>query len=127
VADTLRVGGRASGAGDSYGNTPWIVNALDQRRGGPDDNEAQAGHLVAYVKATKAHGPDELERWEQADVTGVLDSRQADNGHGIVLGSHSADDPLLPVGLDSHRYRCCGNGVVADVAEWLGLRLAGLL
>ena len=38
----------------------------------------------------------------------------------------AADDPLLPVGLDSHRYRCCGNGVVADVAEWVGRRLANL-
>jgi hypothetical protein len=36
------------------------------------------------------------------------------------------DDPLLPMGLDSHRYRCCGNGVVADVAEWLGWRLRAL-
>jgi hypothetical protein len=35
-----------------------------------------------------------------------------------------SDDPLLPLGLDSHRYRCCGNGVVAPVAEWLGQRLA---
>ena len=30
----------------------------------------------------------------------------------------------IPPGLDSHRYRCCGNGVVAPVAEWLGWRLA---
>jgi site-specific DNA-cytosine methylase len=37
------------------------------------------------------------------------------------------DDPLLPLGLDSHRYRCCGNGVVADVAEWIGLRLAAAI
>ena len=34
-----------------------------------------------------------------------------------------ADDHLLPVGLDSHRYRCCGNGVVAPVAEWIGRRI----
>ena len=37
------------------------------------------------------------------------------------------DDPLLPLGLDSHRYRCCGNGVVAPVAEWLGQRIAEVL
>jgi DNA (cytosine-5)-methyltransferase 1 len=29
------------------------------------------------------------------------------------------DDPKQ----DAHRYRCCGNGVVANVAEWLGWRL----
>ncbi len=33
------------------------------------------------------------------------------------------EDALLPVGLDSHRYRCCGNGVVAPVAEWIGRRI----
>ncbi len=32
-------------------------------------------------------------------------------------------DQMLPVGLDSHRYRCCGNGVVAPVAEWIGRRI----
>jgi site-specific DNA-cytosine methylase len=36
---------------------------------------------------------------------------------------HQEDDDLLPVGLDSHRYRCCGNGVVAPVAEWIGRRI----
>jgi site-specific DNA-cytosine methylase len=32
-------------------------------------------------------------------------------------------DDLLPEGLDGHRYRCCGNGVVAPVAEWIGRRI----
>lgn len=40
----------------------------------------------------------------------------------IALGGVD-DDNLLPVGLDSHRYRCCGNGVVAPVAEWIGRRI----
>jgi site-specific DNA-cytosine methylase len=39
----------------------------------------------------------------------------------------SEDDELLPLGLDSHRYRCCGNGVVAPVAEWLGERIAAAI
>lgn len=38
-------------------------------------------------------------------------------------GSTQDEDDLLPVGLDSHRYRCCGNGVVAPVAEWIGRRI----
>ena len=33
----------------------------------------------------------------------------------------------LTLGLDSHRYRCCGNGVVAPVAERLGQRIAEVL
>jgi hypothetical protein len=39
---------------------------------------------------------------------------------------HQEDDALLPVGLDSHRYRCCGNGVVASVAEWIGQRIVAV-
>ena len=38
-------------------------------------------------------------------------------------GGTQDEDALLPVGLDSHRYRCCGNGVVAPVAEWIGRRI----
>jgi hypothetical protein len=45
------------------------------------------------------------------------------NKEPLFLGPTGSDDPLLPLGLDSHRYRCCGNGVVANVAEWLGRRL----
>lgn len=28
-----------------------------------------------------------------------------------------------PAGSDSHRYRLCGNGVVAPVAEWIAKRI----
>jgi DNA-cytosine methyltransferase len=41
----------------------------------------------------------------------------------IVLGGEEIDDEFLPLGLDSNRYRCCGNGVVANVAEWIGHRI----
>jgi len=37
--------------------------------------------------------------------------------------AHTDDDELLPDKLDGHRYRCCGNGVVAPVAEWIGHRI----
>jgi site-specific DNA-cytosine methylase len=33
------------------------------------------------------------------------------------------ESDLLPTGLDSSRYKVCGNGVVANVAEWIGNRL----
>jgi site-specific DNA-cytosine methylase len=83
--------------------------------------------VVAYHKATKAHEPDGLERWERADVSDTLDANAMGAVAGsAILGSVPLDDPLLPLGLDSHRYRCCGNGVVSDVAEWIGLRLAAI-
>jgi len=83
---TLRVGAQRNEDGGPDDTVPIIVQSLDTKRGGPDDNEAQAGHLTV--------------------------------GGGTVT-----DDPLLPLGLDSHRYRCCGNGVVSQVAEWIGWRL----
>jgi site-specific DNA-cytosine methylase len=87
-----------------------LVNALAPVGGGPDDNDAQAGHLVNTLRV----GPQ----------------RPQDGGPGdtvpIVTASGIADDPLLPLGLDSHRYRCCGNGVVAPVAEFVGERLAAV-
>jgi site-specific DNA-cytosine methylase len=46
--------------------------------------------------------------------------------HSLVGRYDVADDPLLPIGLDSHRYRCCGNGVVSSVAEFIGERLAAI-
>jgi 5-methylcytosine-specific restriction endonuclease McrA len=53
--------------------------------------------------------------------------RGTDRGVRVTGQGGMTEDPLLPLGLDSHRYRCCGNGVVADVAEWLGWRLRALL
>ena len=47
--------------------------------------------------------------------------------HSVITDGGVEDDPLLPLGLDSHRYRCCGNGVIAPVSEWIGHRLAAVL
>jgi site-specific DNA-cytosine methylase len=46
-----------------------------------------------------------------------------DSSDFVIAPGGVDDDNLLPVGLDSHRYRCCGNGVVAPVAEWIGRRI----
>lgn len=104
--------------GSRYDRIPTIVQSLDTKRGGPDDNEAQAGHLVAFdfLNSGAAFGDDE---------TGNLPTRQG----WSVIGADTvmADDPLLPLGLDSHRYRTCGNGVVAPVAEWIGRQLLAAL
>ena len=46
-----------------------------------------------------------------------------DSSDFVVAEGGIQDDPLLPDKLDGHRYRCCGNGVVAPVAEWIGNRI----
>jgi site-specific DNA-cytosine methylase len=60
---------------------------------------------------------------------GMVTDLRAGNPHpsAVLTDGRPQDDPLLPLGLDSHRYRCCGNGVVAPVAEWIGLRLRDAL
>lgn len=46
-----------------------------------------------------------------------------DSSDFVIAPDGVGEDPSLPLGLDSHRYRCCGNGVVSNVAEWIGHRL----
>jgi len=46
-----------------------------------------------------------------------------DSSDFVIAEGGIQDDPLLPDKLDGHRYRCCGNGVVAPVAEWIGRRI----
>ena len=49
-------------------------------------------------------------------------------GEHIVSGEFGVtEDPLLPEGLDSHRYRVIGNGVASPQSEWIGHRLAAYL
>ena len=61
------------------------------------------------------------------DTASALRAAGGDIGGGsenlAIVGGTQDEDALLPVGLDSHRYRCCGNGVVAPVAEWIGRRI----
>lgn len=129
VADTLRVGGRASGAGDSYDNTPWIAETLNSGGNSGGFRTEPGAHLVtSYRKATKAHNDDDWERWEADDMTDAITAsgltpRTDMAAVGLGPTWYDTDPTLLPLGLDSHRYRCCGNGVVADVAEWIGRRL----
>lgn len=83
-------------------------------------------HLVtAYVKAGRAQSAEDPESWRAGDVMPTLNAFDVGDTRttAAILSGSPHDDPLLPLGLDSHRYRCCGNGVVADVAEWIGAQL----
>ena len=80
---------------------------------------------AVYRKSSRAQHSEDSETWVDGDVANTLntfDMGDVRTTHAIVGGTTS-DDDLLPVGLDSHRYRCCGNGVVAPVAEWIGRRI----
>jgi len=96
----LAMRGRADGAELEMGD-PEIYNSLRAGDGGSSRQNA----LLTPDLAVRRLTPRECER-----LMGWPDdhTRWADDGTEIA---------------DSHRYRMCGNGVVAPVAEWIGRRL----
>lgn len=79
------------------------VNALDRQAGGPDDNSAQANHLVPDETTVRRLTPIECER-----LMGWPDGWTAPEG------------VKAP---DSKRYAACGDGIVSWVAYWIGQRI----
>lgn len=89
-----------------------------------------AGAPAVFRKAARARTSDDSETWVDDGIANTLntfDVGDVRTTHAIIGGAGDEatvdDDPLLPLGLDTHRYRCCGNGVVAPVAEWIGRRI----
>jgi DNA-cytosine methyltransferase len=84
-----------------------------------------AGAPAVFRKAARARTDEDSETWVEGEVANTLngfDVGDTRTTHAILGGTEEPDD-LLPIGLDSHRYRTCGNGVVAPVAEWIGRRI----
>jgi site-specific DNA-cytosine methylase len=112
-ADRVReadgLAGRAHDRGD-------VARAIRANEGRSYDSAGRHGvGPVNLIAITSAEAADR----EDAGPTGK------DINPGVTgVATTSAD--LLPLGLDSHRYRCCGNGVVAPVAEFIGERLAAV-
>jgi site-specific DNA-cytosine methylase len=130
------------GAADEPGDGAGVVGTFTAgaHPGSYNGQDAYTGHLIpvgAPPDPDRVRATDELpgrlddragvEPFREVAGT-VLSSRDGgtrttDLNQEWVRGGTVADDPLLPPGLDSHRYRCCGNGVVSNVAEWIGRRL----
>jgi DNA (cytosine-5)-methyltransferase 1 len=103
--------------------------------GGPDDNSAQAGHLIPQhtgtVTCTWAKGPGNTQVEEGHVIPSLeggslavrrLTPRECERLMGWPDDwTRWADDGAEIA--DSPRYRMCGNGVVAPVAEWIGRRI----
>lgn len=100
VAYPLAVRGRTDGAEMEMGE-PDIYNALRAGDGGSSRQNAILTPELVVRRLT----PVECER-----LMGWPDSWTAHDKDGRQIA-------------DSHRYRMCGNGVVASVAEWIGRRI----
>lgn len=88
----------------------------------------------AAVDARGVRAPDGLAGRPHDRIAATLNSGGNNGGFRTEPGEHlvistltDGTDDLLPLGLDSHRYRCCGNGVVSNVAESIGLALAAAI
>jgi site-specific DNA-cytosine methylase len=80
---------------------------------------------AVFRKAGRAQSAEHYETWVDDGLANTLNSFDTGDVRTThaVLGGEPADENDLPLGLDSNRYRCCGNGVVAPVAEWIGRRI----
>jgi site-specific DNA-cytosine methylase len=128
VSPTIKVG---SGVGASNGIA--IANALDRQAGGPDDNSAQAGHLIPQITSTlqaqhgrgfatnaeMAAGGQLIPQPEQMSVR-RLTPVECERLMGWPDGFTAPDGVKAP---DSKRYAACGDGIVAPVAFWIADRI----
>jgi DNA (cytosine-5)-methyltransferase 1 len=117
----------------------FVVNALDRMAGGPDDNSAQANHLVPAVSFAQ----NQRGELRESPVAAQLTTGGGKPGEGYPAVRNAASVRRLtptecerlmswPDGWtavngdktpDSRRYAACGNGVVSNVAEWIGRRI----
>jgi DNA-cytosine methyltransferase len=105
-------------------NEVQVANSLSAMW--PADTSHRSMTLVrAFRKSSRAQTSEDSETWVEGDVANTINSFDVGDvrtTHAVV-GSTDEEDATLSTGLDSNRYRCCGNGVVSNVAEWIGHRL----
>ena len=128
IVGTLESGANRTGGTRPPGTTVDTVDTLvvDRPPTYPDRVRAPDG-LARRLDGGSGLAVNENQRGEFR-MTALTDSVKGTGGkpgqgYQAAVGHFGLDD-TPPDGLDSHRYRCCGNGVVAPVAEWLGRRLA---
>jgi DNA-cytosine methyltransferase len=106
----------------------WVEGEVMPTLNAFDVGDSRTTAAVVQPVAFHTSGYGAQESTELTAALQASDARLSNQVSGVIGGpSTDDDDPLLPLGLDSHRYRCCGNGVVSPVAEWIGVRLARVL
>lgn len=128
VSPTIKVG---SSVGASNGIA--IAGALDRQAGGPDDNSAQAGHLIPQVAPTLTrHNLDSRspQSEEQQRIVGAVHEAQMSVRRLTPVECERLmgwpDNWTAPDGVkapDSKRYAACGDGIVSWCAYWIGMRI----
>jgi DNA-cytosine methyltransferase len=115
------VGSLTGGGSDS----PQSERIFDELGTSPTLDTGRAIPTV-FRKSARVSGPNTAETWVNDGLANTLnnfDVGDVRTTHAVVGNPIGTDDERLPRELDGHRYRCCGNGVVAPVAEWIGRRI----
>jgi site-specific DNA-cytosine methylase len=123
---------KSSRAQTNEDSETWVEGDVANTLNSFDVGDVRTTHAVVTSSAAFKWGQSSAARsigYEQEMSPTVLGGSGGNERPAVHLQvdgapfGHQEDDALLPVGLDSHRYRCCGNGVVAPVAEWIGRRI----
>lgn len=94
---------------------PVVVSALTSNMagagGGVDDNTAQGGHLVPYVKGKRAASDADDESWRQDQTAPTLNTSDVGDGRATVLAVGTSGDGALAGTLGTRS----GGGRTTDI------------
>lgn len=144
---------RSARSGAGIGGVAYaadLTTALDTAQGGPDDNAAQGGHLIAtFQKVIRPQTDQHPDVWEHRDVAATLSPFDlGSDGRSVEL----VVDPAVVVRrltptecerlqgfpdghtatrsgkaqADSPRYKQLGNAVAVPVFEWVARRIVAV-
>jgi hypothetical protein len=103
----------------------WVEDGIANTLNVYDIGDIRATQVIESVDTfgAKTHRSLQARDWKNG-----IGNQDIGGDNGFLIGNSAAEDsdPLLPNGLDGNRYRCCGNGVVANVAEWIGRRIVAV-
>jgi DNA (cytosine-5)-methyltransferase 1 len=128
AGEVLAVGSRCPGhppTGTEAGPDVAVASLSGLGTGGPDDNDGQAGRVIATAVSSTLGSPrghDEQATYAVPEDMGVrrLTPRECERLQGLPDDWTMLDDKTP----DSRRYSALGDAVTANVAEWIGRRLA---
>jgi hypothetical protein len=78
------------------------------------------------LEDTRRIGNFELYDFPKEAISPTLNALRAKDSFIYGGDSDLRDDEANPIGFDTNRFRCIGNGVVAPVAEFIGRRLVAV-
>ena len=88
------------------------------------------GRAVPQVfrKSARVSSPGSPETWVEDGLANTLNSFDVGDIRTThaVISEDVVESEVDPAYLDGHRYRCAGNGVVSNVAEWIGRRIVAV-